>query len=124
MARIVMCLGTLAVALSLGGCQTIEYGPAGAKPIARYAYHESSTNEHRYVLTITGPANAQMAVMHAMWKRRATELCGEKYSETLFRAERPTTTYGYYGGAPGAPILQGFLDCAPAVPATVTSDPP
>jgi hypothetical protein len=104
-------MAALALAASLGGCQTIEYGPAGASPIARYAYSESPVNETRYVLTITGPANAEMTVMHSMWKRRAGELCGENYSETLFRAERPTTTYGYYGGAPGAPVLQGFLDC-------------
>jgi hypothetical protein len=99
------------LAVSFAGCATVEYGPAGATPIARYAYSESPVNETRYVLTITGPANAEMAVMHTMWQRRAAELCGENYAETLFRAERPTTTYGYYGGAPGAPILQGFLDC-------------
>jgi len=26
-------------------------------------------------------------------------------------------TYGYYGGAPGAPILEGFLDCKTAAAA-------
>ena len=105
----------------VAGCQTVEYGPAGATPVARYAYSESQVEDGRYVLTITGPANAQMTVMHAMWKRRAQELCGEHFSEALFRAERPTTTYGYYGGAPGSPVLQGFLDCSPPTPATSTS---
>jgi hypothetical protein len=104
-------MSAVALAASLAGCQTIEYGPAGVTPIARYAYSESKVSETRYVLTITGPANAEMAVMHTMWKRRAEELCGGSYAETMFRAERPTTTYGYYGGAPGSPILQGFLDC-------------
>lgn len=111
MARIPICRASIALAASLAGCATIEYGPAGATPVARYAYSESAVSETRYVLTLTGPANAEMSVMQAMWKRRAGELCGEHYAETMFRAERPTTTYGYYGGAPGAPILQGFLDC-------------
>jgi hypothetical protein len=106
-----MCMSAFALAASLAGCQTVEYGPVGGKPVARYAYSESMVSETRYVLTITGPANAEMTLMHTMWKRRAAELCGENYAETMFRAERPTTTYGYYGGAPGSPILQGFLDC-------------
>jgi len=105
-------LGLAGVVL-LTGCATVEYGPLGGSPIARYAYRETQTGESRYVLAMHGPAGAEMSVMQAMWARRAQELCGEKaFTSTMYRAERPTTTYGYYGGAPGAPVLEGFLDCA------------
>jgi hypothetical protein len=99
----------------VAGCATIEYGPAGGRPIARYAYSEKLVEGTRYVLTIAGPANAGMADMRLMWDRRARELCGgETFSRHMFRAERPTVLYSMYGGSPGAPILQGFLDCSGA----------
>ena len=51
-----------------------------------------------------------------MWDRRARELCGHPgFQKKLYRAERPTTTYGVSGGAPGPMILEGFLYCAPTV---------
>jgi hypothetical protein len=102
--------GWLAVAI-LCGCQTIEYGPMDGKPRARYAYREKLVSEGHYVLTLVGNAGGGPEMMHAMWERRAGELCTGGYEMKIFKAERPTTTYGYYGGAPGAPILEGFLDC-------------
>jgi hypothetical protein len=106
---------SLLVAASLGGCATIEYGPAGGKPMARYSYREDLVGGTRYVLSIHGPGNAEMAVMQSMWDRRARELCGgSAFTKNLFRAERPTVHYSSYGGQPGAPILQGFLDCSGA----------
>jgi hypothetical protein len=98
----------------LAGCETIEYGPAGQKPYARYAYSEQPNGDARYILTMAGPLDAEMAVMKAMWEKRAQELCGNTtYSKAMYRADR-TSFYGYYGATPGAPVLQGFLDCTGA----------
>jgi hypothetical protein len=99
----------------LAGCQTVEYGPSGQKPYARYAYSEQPNGDRRYILAVTGPGNADMATMKAMWERRAQELCGNTdYSRAMYRAERAGYYYGYGGAAPGAPVLQGFLDCTGA----------
>jgi hypothetical protein len=115
-------LGLAAVA-SIGGCQTVEYGPLGGKPIARYAYRETAMSATRYVLVMRGPAGAEMSTMQSMWTRRAQELCGDSaFTSTLYRAERPTMTYGYYGGNPGLPELEGFLDCAAAPPSAGGGD--
>jgi hypothetical protein len=95
------------------GCATIEYGPLGGKQTARYSYREELVSGTRYVLSIWGPQNAEMAVMQSMWDRRARELCGgSTFTKNVFRAERPTVHYSAYGGSAGAPVLQGFLDCA------------
>jgi len=104
----------VAVALwRLGGCKTIPYGPLDGETPPVYGYRETANGPNRYVLTMVGPANASMQDMHEMWERRAGELCQSgDFTKRMFRAERPTTLYGYYGGAPGAPILEGFLDCA------------
>jgi hypothetical protein len=94
----------------LAGCETIEYGPAGQKPRALFAYSEQPDGEARFILTMVGPGNADMTVMKSMWERRAQELCGNStYSKAMYRAER-SAFYGTYGAMPGAPVLQGFLD--------------
>jgi hypothetical protein len=95
------------------GCATIEYGPLGGKPAARFAYKETPNGEARYTLMIIGSGVPDMNVMQAMWDRRAQELCrSSQYTKVIFRADRPTTLYGYYGGAAGQPVLEGFLDCS------------
>jgi hypothetical protein len=106
-------LCSLVLLAAVAGCATIEYGPAGGKPIARYAYRETLVSGTRYVLSISGPANAEMSVMQSMWDRRARELCGaDTFTKNVFRAERATMHYSAYGGAPGVPVLEGFLECA------------
>lgn len=96
----------------LCGCATIEYGPLGGKPAARFAYKETLNGERRYTLMIVGAGAPDMSVMQAMWDRRAQELCGSSnYSKSIFRADRSTLLYGYHGGAAGQPVLEGFLDC-------------
>jgi len=94
----------------LGGCQTIEYGPLNGEIEPVYGYQETQTREGEYTLMIRALSGSPETV-HAMWDRRAGELCGAEYQKKLYRAERPTTTYGYYGGAPGNMILEGFLQC-------------
>ena len=109
----------------LGGCQTIEYGPLDGKVTPFYGYKETPTHEGEYILMIRALGGAPELV-HSVWDRRARELCGADYQKQLYRAERPTTTYGSYGGAPGNMVLEGFLHCgagpivgtpAPAAPA-------
>jgi hypothetical protein len=101
------CLGLIV----LGGCQTmIEYGPVDGEVTPVYGYQETQTKEGEYILMIRAFGGTPENV-HAMWDRRATELCGPEYQKKLYRAERPTTTYGSYGGAPGNMILEGFLLC-------------
>jgi hypothetical protein len=102
----VSCLG-LAV---LGGCRTIEYGPVDGEIVPTYGYQETRTREGEYILTIRALGGTP-EVVHLMWERRARELCGNEFQKQLYRAERPTTTYGYYGGAPGNMVLEGFLHC-------------
>ena len=94
----------------LSGCQTIEYGPLDGEIVTVYGYRETQTREGEYILMIRALGGTPESV-HAMWDRRAGELCGGAYQKKLYRAERPTTTYGYYGGAPGNMILEGFLQC-------------
>jgi len=111
---------SIPIVLVLGGCRTIEYGPMGGDPPARFAYAEKSNEPGRYVLTLVGQPAASMRLMQSFWDRRARELCaGPDFTKTMYRAERATMLYGYYGGAPGAPVLEGFLDCraTPAAPA-------
>jgi hypothetical protein len=102
-------LAIFAVAV-LGGCQTIEYGPIDGKITPVYGYQETQTREGAYILMMRALGGGPESV-HYMWDRRARELCGPEYQKLLYRAERPTTTYGYYGGAPGNMILEGFLQC-------------
>jgi hypothetical protein len=94
----------------LGGCQTIEYGPLDGEIVPVYGYQETQTREGEYVLMIRALSGSPETV-HVMWDRRAGELCDGEFQKNLYRAERPTTTYGYYGGAPGNMILEGFLKC-------------
>jgi hypothetical protein len=109
------CLGLIV----LGGCQTmIEYGPVDGEATPVYGYQETQTREGEYILMIRAFGGSP-EIVHAMWDRRAHELCGDVYQKKLYRAERPTTTYGSYGGAPGNMILEGFLQCgAGAQPAS------
>lgn len=97
----------------LCGCATIEYGPLGGSPAARFAYKETPNGDTRFTLMIVGSGVPDMNLMQAMWDRRAQELCGTtSYSKTIFRADRATMLYGYHGGAAGQPVLEGFLDCS------------
>ena len=98
----------------LGGCQTIEYGPLNGEIQPIYGYQETQTREGEYILMIRALGGAPETV-HAMWERRAQELCGAEFQKTLYRAERPTTPYSNYGAMPGNMILEGFLHCG-AVP--------
>lgn len=104
----------------LVGCQTLEYGPIGGEKTPVFGYEETQTREGEYILKIVALAGTPERV-HAMWDRRAHELCGAEFQKKLFRAERPTTTYGYYGGAPGNMILEGFLQCGAAETAATAS---
>lgn len=109
-------------AVMLGGCATIEYGPLDGDATPMYGYRESKTREGEYILAIQA-FGGNPETVHAMWDRRADELCGSAgFQKKLYRAERPTTLYGYSGGAPGHMILEGFLYCGPA--ATAAADPP
>lgn len=110
----------------LGGCQTIEYGPLNGEVTPVYGYQETKTREGEYILLVRALGGEPESV-HVMWDRRARELCGEAFQKTLYRAERPTATYGYHGGMPGNMVLEGFLRCgaAPAeVPSTATASAP
>jgi hypothetical protein len=114
------CLGLIV----LGGCQTIEYGPLSGEITPVYGYQETPTRDGEYILLVRALGGTPETV-HVMWDRRAQELCGAEYQKTLYRAERPTTSYGYYGGAPGNMILEGFLRCgAPAPDAPATAGTP
>ena len=116
--RIAAAAASIPFALALDGCRTIEYGPIDGDPPARFAYAEKSSEPGRYVLTLVGQPAASMADMQSFWDRRAGELCaGPDFTKTMYRAERATVLYGYYGGAPGSPVLEGFLDCKAGPPA-------
>jgi len=107
---------TAAVCLAvivLGGCQTIEYGPLDGKVTPVYGYQETQTRKGEYILMVRA-LGGEPGSVHVMWDRRASELCGETYQKTLYRAERPTATYGYHGGMPGNMVLEGFLRCGAA----------
>jgi len=109
--RIPFTVASCLALIVLDGCQTpIEYGPLDGKILPVYGYQETQTREGQYILMIRAFGGAPESV-HLMWDRRARELCGPDYQKQLYRAERPTTTYGYYGGAPGNMILEGFLKC-------------
>jgi hypothetical protein len=113
--RISLAIFSGLAAVMLGGCATIEYGPLDGEATPMYGYRESLTREGEYVLTIQAFGGSPETV-HAMWDRRARELCGHPgFQKKLYRAERPTATYGSSGGMPGNMILEGFLFCAPAV---------
>jgi hypothetical protein len=103
------------VLIVLGGCQTIEYGPLDGEAIPTYGYRETPTKEGEYILMIQGMGGTPETV-HAMWDRRAREICGPEFQKTLYRAERPTVHYQSYGGMPGNMILEGFLRCGAASP--------
>ena len=76
----VICSAALLALVS--GCATIEYGPLGGKPAARFAYQETPTGDARYTLKIVGAGASDMGVMQAMWDRRAQELsCSSNYSK-------------------------------------------
>ena len=109
-------LAFICLAGVLGGCQTIEYGPVDGEITPVYGYQETQTREGEYTLTVRALGGVAETV-HLMWDRRARELCGAEYQKTLYRAERPTATYGYQGGMPGNMILEGFLHCGAAAPA-------
>jgi hypothetical protein len=111
------CLRTASclVLIVLGGCQTIEYGPLDGEAIATYGYRETQTKDGEYILLIQALGGTPETV-HAMWDRRAREICGPEYRKTLYRAERPTVHYQSYGGMPGNMILEGFLRCGAAPP--------
>jgi hypothetical protein len=107
---------TAAVALlaasTLASCATVEYGPLDGEAIPKFGYRASSVEAGRYTLLLVGPPTADRAQVHAMWDRRARELCGhDRYTKTIFRAEQVTELYQYYGGRPGALHLEGFLAC-------------
>jgi len=104
-------------AVMLGGCATIEYGPLDGEATPMYGYRESLTRESEYILTIQALGGSPETV-HAMWDRRARELCGHPgFQKKLYRAERPTMNYGSSGGMPGNMVLEGFLSCVPAATA-------
>lgn len=66
---------------------------------------------------IVGAGVGDMQTMQSMWDRRARELCGTSdFRKSIFRADRATVRYSAYGGAPGQPVLEGFLDCTAAPP--------
>jgi hypothetical protein len=113
------CLGLIV----LGGCQTIEYGPLSGEITPIYGYQETPTRDGEYILLVRALGGTPETV-HFMWDRRAQELCGAEYQKTLYRAERPTTSYGYYGGAPGNMVLEGFLRCGAAAVAPATASTP
>lgn len=109
-------LAAICIAGVLGGCQTIEYGPVDGEITPVYGYQETRTREGEYTLMVRA-LGGTAEIVHLMWERRARELCGgTEFQKTLYRAERPTTQYGYYGGAPGNMILEGFLRCGAAAP--------
>lgn len=112
--------------LALMGCKTIEYGPLNGDVHPRYGYDEKPKAPGEYVLKIVADFNRPEMIL-SMWDRRAQELCGASYEKTLFRAERPTLTYGHDGANPGSPILEGFLKCGAAAAAPesppATSEP-
>jgi hypothetical protein len=105
---------------TLGGCQTpIAYGPLDGEQTPIYGYRDAETRAGAYTVTIIALGGDPVSV-HAMWDRRARELCGSaEYQKKLYRAERPTTHYGYHGGAPGNMILEGFLHCGTVAGVTV-----
>ena len=109
---------SILLVFALGGCRTIEYGPIDGDPPARFAYAEKSSEPGKYVLTLVGQPAASMGVMQSFWDRRAGELgAGPDFTKNMYRAERATMLYGYYGGAPGLPVLEGFLECKSAAAA-------
>jgi hypothetical protein len=105
--------GSCFVLTVLGGCQVVEYGPSGGAVLTTYGYHEKPTEDGQYILTIQAFGGVPEQ-MHAMWDRRAREICGPEFQKQLYRAERPTVLYDTYGGRAGDMVLEGYLRCGAA----------
>ena len=116
------CAPLAVVAVLMAGCATTEYGPVGGKPVAIYSYREIQDDTGRYTLTIIGSSAGKPQVVQTMWDRRARELCGnDQYRKNVYKAERPTETYSYYGGRPGGYVMEGYLECGAEHTATPVS---
>lgn len=96
---------------ALSGCASLEYAPMSEQN--GFGYRDSINADGSYTIQIVLPEHGSAQTAHAYWDRRAGELCGgEAYRKNIFRAERPTVHYDYYGGRPGGFILEGYLHCA------------
>lgn len=95
--------------LLLSGCISTEYGPLEGQPNGSYGYRERLMEDGRYTLLAVHPSNDEA---HAIWDRRARELCGGEFAnKNIFRAVRPTVLYQSYGGMPGLVEIEGYLTC-------------
>lgn len=100
--------------LSLAACTAAPvYGPMGGAKNAAHGYREVASKQGTYTLLVVVPAISSPSLADEFWNRRAGELCGgANYKKNIFRAERPTVLYDYYGGKPGDFMLEGYLTCA------------
>lgn len=101
------------VLLTLSACAgPLQYAAIDASAHRPYGYRESRTADGRYSLLVVVPAASHPDLAREFWERRARELCGHPdYRRNIFRADRPTVNYDYYGGRPGDFMLEGYLDC-------------
>jgi len=96
----------------LSGCTPLTYGPMGGEKQIQYGYKDGSNENGRMTLLVVVPATSNASVAYQYWDRRASELCGsDKYTKNIFRAERATQLYDYYGGRPGDYYLEGYVTC-------------
>jgi hypothetical protein len=116
-------LSGLALSVLAGCADQAAYQPIGGETKSSFGYKETRTGDGLYSLLVVVPAQGGPTLAYQYWDRRAAELCGNiNYKKNIFRAERPTQMYDYYGGRPGEFVLEGFLDCHPEL--TKTSSTP
>ena len=99
--------------LAFPGCITpLSYGPIGGESHSAYGYKDEHRPDGLTTILVVVPANSNATLAYEFWERRARELCGsDSYTKNIFRAERATQLYDYYGGRPGDYYLQGYLTC-------------
>ena len=97
----------------LAACATPDYYVDRSAPDAgAWGYEETRMPDGRYDLSVALPSAVTDAEAHAMWDRRAAELCPDGYEKNAFEAVRPTVRHSNYGGVPGGPKLRGYVTCA------------
>jgi hypothetical protein len=105
----------LLCAIVCTGCITpVTYGPIGGENHATYGYTDRRSHDGHAILLVIVPAYSNSATAHEFWDRRAREICESRdYTRNIFRAERATQLYDYYGGRPGDYFLEGYVICTP-----------
>lgn len=100
------------VCVALAGCVApFNYQEIG--PGAPFGYRSTANADGGHTILVVMPEYAaNVALAQQFWDRRAAEICGNpNYRKIMFRAERATVYYDYYGARPGNYYLEGYAYC-------------